>query len=124
MSVYSGQILGPTRPRPLVDETLERCRRMSRPRTSAIAAAAILVLVHVGVLVLRYGSETASLWGDWIDTLAPLAASVVCWLSSQRAGPFGKRVWRRAAFSALLASIQQGLYTNITTTFTRGWARF
>jgi PAS domain S-box-containing protein len=84
---------------------------MSRLRTSAIAASAILVLVHVGVLALRYGSDTASLWGDWIDTLAPLAASVVCWLSSQRAGPFGKRVWRLAAFSALLASIGQALYT-------------
>ena len=84
---------------------------MSRLRTPAIAAAAILILVHVGVLALRYGSDTASLWGDWIDTLAPLAASVVCWLSSQRAGPFGKRVWRLAAFSALLTSIGQGLYT-------------
>ena len=84
---------------------------MSRLRTSAVAAAAILVLVHVGVLALRYGSDTASLWGDWIDTLAPLAATVVCWLSSRRAGPFGRRVWRLAAFSALLSSIGQALYT-------------
>ena len=80
---------------------------MSRLRTSAIAAAAILILAHVCVLALRYGSDTASLWGDWIDALAPLAASVVCWLSSRGAGRFGKRVWRLAAFSALLASIQQ-----------------
>jgi len=84
---------------------------MSRPRTSAIAAAATLVLVHVGVVALRYGSDTASLWGDWIDTLAPLVAMVVCWLSSRRAGPFGRRVWRLAAFSALLSSIGQALYT-------------
>jgi len=84
---------------------------MSRLRTSAIAAAAILVLVHVCIVALRYGSETASLWGDWIDTLAPLVATVVCWLSSRRAGPFGRRVWRLAAFSALLSSIGQALYT-------------
>jgi PAS domain S-box-containing protein len=84
---------------------------MSRLRTSAIAAAAILILVHVCVLALRYGSDLASLWGDWIDALAPLTAAAVCWLTSRRAGPFGKRVWRLAAFSALLASIQQGLYT-------------
>jgi two-component system cell cycle sensor histidine kinase/response regulator CckA len=84
---------------------------MSRLRTSAIVAAATLVLVHVGVVALRYGSDTASLWGDWIDTLAPLVASGVCWLTSRRAGPFGRRVWRLAAFSALLASVGQALYT-------------
>src|SRR5258707_10195846 len=84
---------------------------MSRLRTSAIAGAAILVLLHAGVLALHYGTDTASLWGDWIDTLAPLAASVVCWLTSRSAGPFGKRVWRLEAFSALLPSIGQGLYT-------------
>ena len=103
--------MGPMRARSLIDETLELCRRMSRLRTSAIAAAAILVLVHVCIVALRYGSETASLWGDWIDTLAPLVATVVCWLSSRRAGPFGRRVWRLAAFSALLSSIGQALYT-------------
>jgi hypothetical protein len=46
---------------------------MSRYRTSALAAAATLVLLHVGILVFRYGSSTASLWGDWIDTAAPAA---------------------------------------------------
>src|SRR5579864_26899 len=91
---------------------LEWCRKMSRLRTSAIAAAATLVLVHVFIVALRYGSDTASLWGDWIDTLAPLAASVFCWQASRFAGPFGKRVWRLAAFSALLSSLGQGLYTD------------
>ncbi len=86
--------------------------KMSKLRTSAIAATAILILVHAGVIVLRYGSDTASLWGDWIDTLAPLAAAVLCWLTSQRSGPFGKRVWRLVAFSALLTSIGQALYTD------------
>jgi len=84
---------------------------MSRLRTSAIAAAAILVLVHVCIVALRYGSDTASLWGDWIDTLAPLVASIICWLTSRRSGAFGRRVWRLAAFSALLASVGQALYT-------------
>jgi PAS domain S-box-containing protein len=40
-----------------------------------------------------------------------MVATVVCWLSSRRAGPFGRRVWRLAAFSALLSSIGQALYT-------------
>jgi len=84
---------------------------MSKLRRAAVAAAAILILVHVSVLALRYGSDTASVWGDWIDTVAPLVASVVCWLTSRRAGPFGKRVWRLAAFSALLSTIGQALYT-------------
>jgi PAS domain S-box-containing protein len=85
---------------------------MSKLRTAAIAAAAILILAHVSVLVFRYGSDFASVWGDWIDTLAPLIASVICWQTSRRAGPFGKRVWRLVAFSALLTSIGQALYTD------------
>src|SRR5215831_10189180 len=84
---------------------------MSKLRTSAVAAAAILILAHVSLLVFRYGSDFASVWGDWIDTLAPLVASVICWQASRRAGPFGRRVWRLVAFSALLTSIGQGLYT-------------
>ena len=84
---------------------------MSKLRTSAIAAAAILVLTHVAVLVLQYGTASASLWGDWIDTVAPLVATVVCWQTSRSAGSFGRRVWRLVAFSALLTTIGQGLYT-------------
>jgi PAS domain S-box-containing protein len=85
---------------------------MSKLRTSAIAAAAVLIVVHVGVLVTRYGTDTASVWGDWIATIAPLAATAVCWLVSRQAGPFGKRVWRLVAFSMLLAAIGTGLYTD------------
>jgi two-component system, cell cycle sensor histidine kinase and response regulator CckA len=84
---------------------------MSKLRTSAIAAAVILVLVHGAVLVLRYGTETASLWGDWIDTAAPLVGAVVCWMVSRQAGPFGRRVWRLVSFSLLLTAIGQSLYT-------------
>lgn len=84
---------------------------MSRFRTSALAAAASLVLLHVGILVFRYGSAAASVWGDWIDTAAPLVAVVISWLASRQAGPFGKRVWRLVAFSSLLAAVGQGFYT-------------
>src|SRR5436305_10293994 len=84
---------------------------MSKLRTFAIAATAFLVLVHVCVLVLRYGTDTASLWGDWIDALAPLLGAAVSWRMSRHAGPFGRRVWRLVAFSALLTGIGQALYT-------------
>jgi len=84
---------------------------MSKLRTSAIAAAVALMLVHAGILALRYGTETASVWGDWIDTIAPVTAAVVCWLVAQRAGPFGRRVWRLVAFSCLLTASGQALYT-------------
>jgi len=84
---------------------------MSKLRTSAIAAAVALILVHVGILAVRYGTETASVWGDWIDTLAPVTAAVVCWLTAQHAGPFGRRVWRLVAFSCLLTASGQALYT-------------
>jgi len=85
---------------------------MFKPRTSAIAAAAILIGIHAGVLVLRYGTETASLWGDWIDTAAPLAGAAICWMVSRQTGPFGRRVWRLVGFSLLLSTIGQALYTD------------
>jgi len=69
------------------------------------------MVVHGVVLAVRYGSATASLWGDWIDTAAPLTAAAICWLVSRQAGSFGRRVWRLVAFSALLITIGQGLYT-------------
>src|ERR1019366_1381202 len=47
----------------------------------------ILMLVHGAVLVFRYGTDTASLWGDWIDTAAPLIAAVLCWMVSRQARP-------------------------------------
>src|SRR5438270_1575516 len=84
---------------------------MLKLRTSAIAAAATLILVHGAVLVFRYGTETASLLGDWIDCAAPLIAAVVSWIVSRHAGPFGRRVWRLVSFSFLLTAIGQGLYT-------------
>jgi PAS domain S-box-containing protein len=84
---------------------------MFRLRTSATAAAAILILAHVLVLSVRYGTDTASVWGDWIDALAPVVAAVVCWQTSRRAGPFGQRVWRLVAVSSLLTAIGQAIYT-------------
>jgi len=84
---------------------------MSKYRTPALAAAATLVLLHAGILVFRYGTDTASKWGDWIDTAAPIAVAIICWLVSREAGPFGKRVWRLVSVSALIAAVGQGLYT-------------
>ncbi len=84
---------------------------MSKLRTSAIAAAAVVIVVQVGVLAVRYGTATASLWGDYIDAITPLIAAVMCWLASREAGPFGRRVWRLVSLSALLSFIGQSLYT-------------
>ena len=84
---------------------------MSKLRTSALAAAATLMLVHCVVLVFRYGTATASLWGDWIETAAILVAAFFCWMTARRSGPFGKRVWRLVFFSLLLALIGQVGYT-------------
>jgi hypothetical protein len=67
--------------------------------------------VHGAVLALRYRTDTASLWGDWIDTAAPLTAAVICWLASRQAGRFGRRVWRLVCISALITAVGQGLYT-------------
>jgi len=85
---------------------------MSKPRTSAIAAAAILIGIHTAVLAVWYGTETASLWGDWIATAAPLAGAATCFIVSRQAGPFGKRVWRLVGFSMLLTTIGQAFYTD------------
>lgn len=105
------QILGLLRTRQRVDEALERSRGMPKLRTSAIAAASILVLVHVSVLLLRYGSDTASLWGDWIDAIGPLVAAVVAWRTSRLSGSFGKRAWQLTGISCLLVAASQALYT-------------
>ena len=83
---------------------------MSKVRTSAFAAAAILLLTHVMVLLFQYGTASASMWGDWIDATAPLVATVIAWLVSRQSGPFGRRVWRLVAFSALLSTIGQALF--------------
>ena len=113
MCVYtSGQLSGPGGAfARIFGGALEKSAKMSKLRASAIAAAGLLVLIHVGILTVRYGTETASLWGDWIDTIAPLIAAVICFLVSRQSGPFGRRVWRLVGFSALLSVAGQGLYT-------------
>jgi two-component system cell cycle sensor histidine kinase/response regulator CckA len=84
---------------------------MSKLRASAWAIAAALVIVQFSIVLTRYGTESASLWGDWIDALTPLIAAVFCWLGSQRSGRFGRRVWRLVSLSAFLTFIGQSLYT-------------
>ncbi|MGO9086870.1 MAG: PAS domain S-box protein [Candidatus Sulfotelmatobacter sp.] len=84
---------------------------MFKARTSALAAATILLGMHGAVLAVRYGTDTASLWGDWIDTAAPLAAAAICWMVARQAGPFGRRVWRLVCASFLLTSVGQAFYT-------------
>ena len=84
---------------------------MSTSRKSAILAAAVLVVAHVGMLAARYGTPLASLWGDWIGSIAGFVGALASWDASRRSGPFGKRVWRLVCFSVVLVSIGQAAYT-------------
>src|SRR5437868_4646528 len=84
---------------------------MSKIRATAGAIAALLLIVHIEILLTQYGSDTASLCGDWIGAITPLAGAIVCWLVSRRSGPFGKRVWRLVSLSSFLTFIGQSLYT-------------
>src|SRR6201998_229776 len=84
---------------------------MLKVRRFAVTAATLLVVTHVVVLLVCYGSDTASVWGDWLDAIAPFVAGLVCWLVSRHADSFGKRAWRLVSLSAALAGIGQSLYT-------------
>jgi PAS domain S-box-containing protein len=97
---------------------------MSTSRKAAIVAAAVLIVVHVGMLAARYGTPVASLWGDWIGSIAGFVGALASWSASRRSGPFGKRVWRLVCFSVVLVSLGQAAYTyyfdyhhNLTGTF-------
>jgi two-component system, cell cycle sensor histidine kinase and response regulator CckA len=84
---------------------------MPKHRKPAIAAAALLVVVHLVLLSLRYGTQFASLWGDWIAAATCLVAAIVCWCASRISGPFGKRSWRLVSFSLALVFLGQVFYT-------------
>src|SRR5208337_1945887 len=84
---------------------------MPKYRKPAILAAAILIVAHLALLLFRYGTHFASLWGDWIGSTALLLAAVVCWFTSRRSGPFGRRVWRLVSFSIALAFVGDVGYT-------------
>jgi two-component system, cell cycle sensor histidine kinase and response regulator CckA len=84
---------------------------MPTSRKSAIVAAAILIVVHVVLLVTRYGTPAASLWGDWIGSIAGFVGALASWSASRRSGPFGRRVWRLVCFSIALVTLGQVAYT-------------
>jgi two-component system, cell cycle sensor histidine kinase and response regulator CckA len=84
---------------------------MPKHRKSAIAAAALLVVLHLVLLSLRYGTQFASVAGDWIAAATVFLAAIVCWHASRRSGSFGKRTWRLVSFSLALACLGQLFYT-------------
>jgi len=84
---------------------------MSRFRKSVIVAALSLIVAHIVLLAVKYGTPAASLWGDWIGVATRLLAAAACWSAARRSGPFGKRVWRLVSFSLLLATVGQLFYT-------------
>ncbi|MFZ0419244.1 MAG: PAS domain S-box protein [Candidatus Sulfotelmatobacter sp.] len=84
---------------------------MPKDRKSAIAAAAILIAIHLALIAVRYGTPFASLWGNWTGAVSALLAAIVCWSASRRSGPFAKRVWRLVSLSLVLAFLGQFAYT-------------
>ncbi len=84
---------------------------MSKLRASALGAAAILVVVHLAILAIRYGTQFASVWGHWTDVVSALFAAIVCWFAARQSGAFGKRVWRLVSLSLVLAFLSQFAYT-------------
>ncbi len=80
---------------------------MPKYRSSAISAAAILIVAHLLLLAFRYGTPFASWWTDWIGAAAVLVAAVVSWSAARQSGSFGKRVWRLISFSMLLSLVAQ-----------------
>jgi two-component system cell cycle sensor histidine kinase/response regulator CckA len=84
---------------------------MSKLRSSALAAAAILVVVHLAILAISYGTQFASVWGHWTDAVSALFAAVVSWYAARQSGAFGRRVWRLVSLSLLLAFLSQFAYT-------------
>ncbi|MFZ0957875.1 MAG: PAS domain S-box protein [Candidatus Sulfotelmatobacter sp.] len=84
---------------------------MRKYRAAVLAAAGILVFGHVVLLLLRFGTDTASVGGDWLAGAGALLATIASWLAARSAGPFGKRVWRLVALSLFLAFVGQVFYT-------------
>jgi two-component system, cell cycle sensor histidine kinase and response regulator CckA len=84
---------------------------MSKLRSSALAAAAILVAVHLAILATSYGTQFASVWGHWTDAASALVAAVVSWYAARQSGAFGRRVWRLVSLSLLLVFLSQFAYT-------------
>jgi two-component system, cell cycle sensor histidine kinase and response regulator CckA len=84
---------------------------MLKYRAYAIAAAVLLIIAHVVLLLLRYGTEAASVWGDWFGVVAALLAAIASCLAWSTGGPFGKRVWQLVALSCFLAFMGEVLYT-------------
>jgi hypothetical protein len=84
---------------------------MSTYRRSAMAAVAALILAHVVLLIVSYGTSAASRWGDWIGSAASLAAALASWDAARRSASFGKRVWRLVSLSLVLATLGQIVYT-------------
>ncbi len=84
---------------------------MSKHRTSAIAAAATLVAVHLVLITVRHGTQFASLWGNWTGAASALLAAAVCWSAARRSDSFTRRVWRLVSLSLVLAFLNQFAYT-------------
>jgi two-component system cell cycle sensor histidine kinase/response regulator CckA len=84
---------------------------MLKYRASALSAVAVLIVGHIAILLLRFGTATASTWGDWIGALAAFVATAASLSAAFRSGPFGRRVWRLVSLSLALALLAQLLFT-------------
>ena len=84
---------------------------MSTSRKAAILAAAVLIVAHVAMLAARYGTPLASLWGDWIGSIAGFVGALANWDGVAPPGSFRKRAWRLVCFSVVVVSLGQAAYT-------------
>jgi two-component system, cell cycle sensor histidine kinase and response regulator CckA len=87
---------------------------MSRLRTSALAAAIALMCLHIVILVARYATPAASLWGDLIGAaIAPFVGAMAAWFAASASGAYAQRVWRLVALSLLVAAVGGIGYTYV-----------
>ena len=75
---------------------------MSKYGAFALAAASLLIVGQIVLLLPRFAAGGVPVGIDWLLAVAVLLAAVTCWVTSRRARPFGRRIWRLISFALFL----------------------